>query len=243
MNVRSVSFEDATAAARIREAAIVRFGQQGFARTSVREIAADAGVSPALVIHHYGSKDGLRAACDTSVVEQLMADRAKAEAPGMAQTIREWLDHPERFGARIDYFAMMLADGTEGGNRLFDRLLRDTAALLDAGVADGTMHESSDPEMRALLITLYGLAPILLRDQLTRAMGTPLASAAAIRRMTRPTLELYTHGLYTDTRILDAAAAALDGPVVTGTTPRSDKGPGNPNQDPDPPAEANDTSP
>ncbi|HET6671972.1 MAG TPA: TetR family transcriptional regulator [Agromyces sp.] len=241
--MRSARREDTTAAARIREAAVVRFGKQGFERTSVREIAADAGVSAALVIHHYGSKDGLRAACDASLVEQLMADRAKADEPGMAQTMREWLDHPEHFGASIDYFAMMLSDGTEGGNRLFDRLLHETAALLDAGVADGSMRESSDPEMRALLITLYGLAPILLRDQLGRAMGTPLASAAAIRRMTRPTLELYTHGLYTDTRILDAAAAALDGAVATGTTPRSDKGPGNPNQDPDPPAQANDTSP
>ena len=94
----------------------------------------------------------------------------------------------------------MLADGTEGGNRLFDRLVHDTAAMLDAGVADGSMRDTSDPEMRALIVTVHGLAPLLLRDQLARAMGTPLASAAALRRMTRPMLELYTHGLYADSR-------------------------------------------
>ncbi len=235
MNMRSVPLEDATAAVRIREAAIVRFGRQGFERTSVRQIAADAGVSPALVIHHFGSKEGLRAACDEALVSQLMTEKSKTEAPAIAETMREWLDRPERFGAYIDYFATMLADGSEGGNRLFDRMLGETAAMIDRGVADGTMHASADPEMRAVMITLNGLAPLLLRDQLARVLGVPVTSAAAARRMTLPILELYTHGLYTDSRILDAARAALAGTPSTGTPTRSDKGPGNPNQDPDPP--------
>ncbi|WP_448004148.1 TetR family transcriptional regulator [Agromyces bauzanensis] len=235
LNVRSVPFRDATAAARIREAAIVRFGRQGFERTSVREIAADAGVSPALVIHHFGSKEGLRAACDEALVRQLMTEKAKTEAPAIAETMREWLDRPERFGAYIDYFATMLADGSEGGNRLFDRMLAETAAMIERGVADGTMHPSADPEMRALMITLNGLAPLLLRDQLARVLGVPVTSSTAARRMTLPILELYTHGLYADSRILDAARAALGGEPSTRTPTRSDKGPGNPNQDPDPP--------
>lgn len=243
MNVRSVPTEDATAAARIRDAAIALFGERGFDRTSVREIATDAGVSAALVIHHFGSKEGLRQACDDWLVTRLIGEKTRTAGPEIAATMREWLDDPELFRAYIDYFAMMLADGTEGGNRLFDRLVHETAAMLDAGVEDGSMHESSDPEMRALLITIYGLAPLLLREQLARSMGTPLASAAAIRRMTRPTLELYTHGLYTDTRVLDAAEAALQGVPSTATVPRSDKGPGNPNQDPDPPSPSIDPSP
>lgn len=242
LNMRSIPESDATAAARIREAAIVRFGRRGFDRTSIREIAADAGVSPALVIHHFGSKDALRVACDEALVNQLMADKAQTTAPGIAETMREWIDHPERFGAYIDYFATMLADGSEGGNRLFDRMLRETTAMLERGVADGTMHPSLDPEMRAVMITLNGLAPLLLRDQVARVLGTPLASTAAVRRMTMPTLELYTHGLYTDSRVLDAARAALEGALATQTQPRSDKGPGNPNQDPDPPR-AGSTSP
>jgi TetR/AcrR family transcriptional regulator, regulator of cefoperazone and chloramphenicol sensitivity len=243
MNVRSVPIEDATAATRIREAAIVRFGRQGFGRTSVREIAGDAGVSPALVIHHFGSKEGLRAACDEVLVRELMTEKAKTDAPAIAETMREWLDHPERFGAYVDYFASMLADGSEGGNRLFDRLLRETGAMLERGVEDGTMHPSLDPEMRAITITLNGLAPLLLRDQLARVLGMPLVSTAAVRRMTMPTLELYTHGLYTDSRVLDAARTALDGALATQTPPRSDKGPGNPNQDPDPPSSESTSTP
>ncbi|MDN5559804.1 MAG: TetR/AcrR family transcriptional regulator, partial [Ruaniaceae bacterium] len=46
---------DLTAAARIRDAAIDVFGRRGFEAASIREIAREAGVSPALVMHHYGS--------------------------------------------------------------------------------------------------------------------------------------------------------------------------------------------
>jgi hypothetical protein len=73
-------------------------------------------------------------------------------------------------------------------------------------------------------------------------MGTPFGSAEAIRRMMMPTLDLYTHGLYTDERMMDAAASTLAGDPSTGGEPRSDKGPGNPNQDPDPPRASSDIS-
>ena len=235
MNMRTVPLEDTTASARIREAAIARFGAQGYDRTSVRQIAADAGVSPALVIHHFGSKEALRQACDEWLAAQLIGEKTQIAAPEVAATIGEWLDDPERFRVYIDYFATMLADGTAGGNRLFDRLVHDTAAMLDAGVADGSMRESSDPEMRAWIVTVHGLAPLLLRDQLARAMGTPLASAAALRRMTRPMLELYTHGLYADRGCSTPPTRRSGGVPRRGRMPRSDKGPGNPNQDPDPP--------
>jgi AcrR family transcriptional regulator len=246
--VRSIPVGDATTAARIRDAAVGRFGAKGFARTSVREIAADAGVSAGLVIHHFGSKDGLRRACDEWMVEQLMGEKARLGDTSVAASIREWLDDPGRFRGYLDYMATMLADGGEGGARLFDRLVAETRAMLDEGVASGAMRESTDPELRALLVTVYGLAPLLLRDHLARALGAPIDDPATVRRMTLPTLELYTHGMYTDSRILDAARAAIGesasghaSPHPDASTPadrvRSDKGPGNPNQDPDPPGD------
>ena len=240
LNMRSVRPEDATAAARIRDAAIARFGAHGYEGTTVRDIARDAGVSPALVMHHFGSKDGLREACDEWLVAELIGEQAKTTSPAIAETMREWLDDPGRFRPFVDYFATMIAAGGERGNRLFDLLVRETRAMLEHGVEAGTMRPSHDPEMRAIMVTLNGLAPLLLREQLARVLGVPLASSAAVRRMTLPSLELYTHGLYTDTAVLDAARAALEGTIETGESMRSDKGPGNPNQDPDPPATPSD---
>ncbi|MFD0204347.1 MULTISPECIES: TetR/AcrR family transcriptional regulator [Saccharothrix] len=64
---------DLTARARIRDAALARFGADGVAGASMRAIAADAGVSPALVVHHFGSKEGLRQACDEYVLAAMGA--------------------------------------------------------------------------------------------------------------------------------------------------------------------------
>ncbi len=44
---------------RIREAGLALFRERGFARTSVRDIAARAEADPALVIRHFGSKEAL----------------------------------------------------------------------------------------------------------------------------------------------------------------------------------------
>lgn len=43
----------------IRDAAVRLFAERGYAGTSVRDIAGDAGVDPALVIRHFGSKEQL----------------------------------------------------------------------------------------------------------------------------------------------------------------------------------------
>jgi len=48
---------------RILDAAIHRFGDQGLKATSLRQIAADAGVTFATVHHHFGTKDDLHARC------------------------------------------------------------------------------------------------------------------------------------------------------------------------------------
>lgn len=55
-----VADEDLTARARIRNAALRHFTEYGFDRSSIRDIAAAAGVSSGLVRHHFGSRDQLR---------------------------------------------------------------------------------------------------------------------------------------------------------------------------------------
>jgi AcrR family transcriptional regulator len=48
--------------ARILEAARRRFAEQGYEGTTIRAVAADAGIDPSMVMRYYGSKDGLFAA-------------------------------------------------------------------------------------------------------------------------------------------------------------------------------------
>jgi AcrR family transcriptional regulator len=79
---------DLTARARIRDAAIACFADRGVSDTPVRAIAAQAGVSPALVIHHFGSKDRLRVACDQHVAAIIRQGKQEAVAAGASAWIR-----------------------------------------------------------------------------------------------------------------------------------------------------------
>lgn len=221
---------------RIRHAALALFGSRGFAGASVRDIAQKAGVSPGLVIHHFGSKGALRAECDAHIVDEVIGRKERlATDSDLSSTMRRWLSDADSHRAGLDYLARMITDGTEAGSRLFDHLVDRTAAMIESEVAAGRMRPSSDPRMTAVIVASHGLMPLLLESQLGRALGEPGLTPALLARMTLPTLELYTHGLYSTTTVLDAATAALAGTPDTTRGPRSDKGAGDPNHDPDPP--------
>ena len=231
MNVRSAA-EDLTTPARIREAAIALFGRQGFERTTVRAVATEVGVSPALVIHHFGTKARLRESCDAAVVEEFLGQADEIAGADLTAAMAHWLADLDRFRPSIDYLARSLQDDTPIADRLFDALLRGTADMLADQAEAGVMHPSSDPEVRAAIVTLYGVAPLIMARQLGRALGGDALGPRVLRRLTLPVLELYTRGLYTDESVLEATKEAL----ARTTGPASDKGDQKPNADPDPPA-------
>lgn len=224
-----------TTRAKVRDAAIMLFARDGFERTTVRQIAAEAGVSAALVIHHFGGKEQLRHACDDHILATWFTEQSAFTSGSVSEAVGQWQANVDRYRPYIDYFSLMINDGTPGGDRLFDRMVSEVEVFLAAGVAAGQLNESSDPEMLALVITMYGLAPLLMRAQLARVLGDEAVGEALAKRMTIPVLELYTHGLYADNSLLTAAREALGGTIDTRRTPKSDKGENDPNQDPDPP--------
>src|ERR671937_1385992 len=67
----------------ILEAARRRFADAGYDGASIRAIAADAAVDPAVVMHFFGSKDGLfRAAVGWPFDPAPLADALGAPGPG-----------------------------------------------------------------------------------------------------------------------------------------------------------------
>lgn len=204
--------EDLTTRARIRDAAILLFGRDGFDRATVRTVAAEAGVSAGLVIHHFGSKDGLRAACDEHMVD-IFVTRSDELLEGQASArIQEWLADLEGYRPAIDYLMRMLLEPGAAADAAFDALLTGTRHMLDTQEAAGMVRPSSDPDVVAAIVAAQGLVPLLLGRQLARVLGEgdELLSESLLRRLTLPILELYTHGLYTDDRLLEASRVALD---------------------------------
>jgi AcrR family transcriptional regulator len=184
---------DLSAPGRIVRAALIRFAQQGVAGATVRDIAADAGVSAALVIHHFGSKEALRRECDDRVVAFV---RAKERASA-AQTLDAAFT---RYGT---YAARMLAEDSAESRRLFDELLEVSKAAVADGSATGSLRRSSDPDAQAVALLLLGLAPFAFTANLMHWAGTDAESA--MTRLAVPIAEIYTSGLMTDSAVLEAA--------------------------------------
>ncbi|WP_458108900.1 TetR/AcrR family transcriptional regulator [Arthrobacter sp. R3-55] len=209
------SAEDLTTRARIRDAAIGLFGRDGFARATVRAVATLAGVSPGLVIHHFGSKEGLRAACDQHVLAQTASQGLGKTHPGSTrQLIQDYLNHPEQYAQEIAYIRQALGDESEAGDAFFDAVVSQTEDIINAGIAAGTIRKFDDVRSTAVVIASNSLSILMLGRHLSRTLGEVSPEPHGIgpgllRQLTLPALEIYTHGFYTDSRFLDAARDAL----------------------------------
>ncbi|WP_309127278.1 TetR family transcriptional regulator [Microbacterium sp.] len=206
--MRSAS-DDLTARARIRDAAIRAFAEHGFDATSLRTIAADAGVSAALIVHHFGDKNALRAACDDYVVAVFIDDKHELIEAPTADRIRAALNDVERYGPYVDYLGRMLAESSPAADRLFDSIVQLTRDVLEEQRNAGLLVEMSDPEMTVMLMVMLGLAPVMMRTQVSRSLGHDQLSTAGMLRSTLPTLELLTHGIYSSSAFLDGARQAI----------------------------------
>jgi TetR/AcrR family transcriptional regulator, regulator of cefoperazone and chloramphenicol sensitivity len=227
LNMRSAAAEprgdDRSTKARIRDAAVGLFGRIGFARTTVRAVATAAGVSPGLILHHFGSKAGLRRACDDFVIgDAARRGRDKADPAKATDLLEGYLADPGQYDDEIAYLRQALSDQSEAGDRLFDAVVRQTAQLMETGAASGTVRTFSDPHAAAVVIASNSLAILVLSRHIARSLGTAVLGGDAMRRLAVPALELYTHGFYTDTAFLDAARSAT-GVSATGVSATGDE--------------------
>ena len=179
----------------ILRTALELFSAQGVDAVSVRRIAAAAGVSPALVIHHYGSKEGLRAACDAvtlGVAREAIAGllSAVSEPDGHSTSsavLAQLATEPTR--AAVAYLARAVVDGGDAGDALIDEVV----ALTRAGLSESGARPAGrgdDLEMTAVLLTLYDLAPLVMARHVHRITGADPYSAQGFERVAQAALAL-----------------------------------------------------
>src|SRR4030081_3068349 len=139
---------DLTASARIRDAAIDQFAQHGFA-VGLRTIAEAAGVSAALVIHHFGSKEGLRKACDDYIAEEIRTGKA---ASMQTKDPADWfaqMAEIESYAPLMAYLVRSMQSGSELAKMLWRKMIDDAEQYLEEGVQNGLIKPSRDPHARA----------------------------------------------------------------------------------------------
>jgi TetR/AcrR family transcriptional regulator, regulator of cefoperazone and chloramphenicol sensitivity len=190
---------DLTAAAAIRIAAMELFAERGYAEVTVRQIASAAGVSPALVIHHYGSKEKLRAVLDGRVaafVESMLADLARVPEGGSASVAELFADRLEREPGLAGYVRRLLADGGPAGIALFERLYQVTVAGMQALEQAGVIRPSRDGAVRSAFLLSNDLAVLVLRPHLSQVAGIDPLSRDGLVRWSAEVTDVYTGGVF-----------------------------------------------
>jgi AcrR family transcriptional regulator len=227
--VRSTEVRDGSAAGgagqstpdRIRDAAILRFGRDGFS-AGLRAVAADAGVTAGLVMHHFGSKDGLRRACDAYVLEVIRSEKMKATTGTAAGMIAQ-LAEVEDFAPLALYSLRSMQSGGELATAFIEQMVRDAEAYLAARVESGMIKPSRDPAARARYLAYQGMGSLLLWVTLHPGFTEVDDFRKALREIsdetTLPALELFTEGLFADRSMLDEYLMYVSDPPSGPTTP------------------------
>ncbi|GAA2094662.1 TetR family transcriptional regulator [Brevibacterium salitolerans] len=215
---------EASAAERIRDAAIDLYGRHGFDAVTLKDIAAAAEVSPSLVIHHFTSTAGLRRACDLHVTEQVRKGKEDTMQKGVLP--RNYvLDLMRTSKPLLLYLFRAFAAGGEATDALFDQLVEDAVEYTDQAERMGLVSPSADPHRRAVHLLLQGFGSLLLHRQFQRHLGIdplegPLEDlgaylAGAMEIYTRPLLNIRAYHNLMDPR---PAAGAPTHPTTQRTS-------------------------
>jgi AcrR family transcriptional regulator len=215
--MRSAS-NDRTAIARIRDAAIDQWGQHGF-NVGLRSIAEAAGVSAALVIHHFGSKEGLRKACDDYIAEEIRTGKsASMQTTDPAEWFRQMAEI-ESYAPMMAYLVRSMQSGSELAKSLWRKMIDDAEKYMEEGVESGLIKPSRDPRARAKYLSLASGGGFLLYLQMH---DNPTDLRAVLRdygeEMVLPALEMFTEGLFADSHMYDAFLAQHEEGIPFTTT-------------------------
>jgi AcrR family transcriptional regulator len=182
---------------RILDAAIRCFGQRGFRRTRVEEVAERAGVSRALVHGYFGSKALLLRAVQEHFVRnwsQALDDIVR-EAEGPREALAAWLRHSladdDRRALLRALFASDILEVSEDWRSATEATRRAALArhqeLLQRGVESGVFRASLDIEATAAVLHTFqvGLLREFVDPQSDERVTTPRQVDAAVALVIR----------------------------------------------------------
>lgn len=176
----------------ILTAAKQAFGTQGYGGTSMRGIARAAGVDPALVLHFFGSKDGLFEAAlelpldPAAVVAALLAGDVEGLGERVVRTFLGVWDATPGQGPMLAMLRSAVSHD-DSAAKLRELLLRVILRPVAVGAGAG------EPDLRAALLAsqVVGLA---VTRYVLRLEPVASASADQLAPLLGPTLQRYLTG-------------------------------------------------
>ncbi|MDX3226761.1 helix-turn-helix domain-containing protein [Streptomyces sp. ME19-01-6] len=201
--MRAVDRADLTGRARLREAALELFAERGFEATSTRAVAAAAGLSPALVTRHFGSKQGLRAAVDEYVLGRIGEalgglDAEGADGGALMASLGEV--SARLFGADPvlrGYLRQALLEDSEASAALFGRLLSGARGELERlRKVSGESARGADEEWAPFQLLCLILGPLLLERVMQPNVSAPMFAPEVLARRSAANQRLLLYGLF-----------------------------------------------
>lgn len=191
---------DLTGYARIRNAAIECFAARGVAATSIRDVAAAAGVSPGLVQHHFGTKAGLQDAVNehvTAVAAAFAENLGRQSADGQPWTglgdvTTAWVRDN---AVVLRYIARALVERDPRAATLFEFLVGIARTHWLGRLDDETLRPEADREWAAIHAVVFNLASVLFEGAISTQLPAPFFSPGQLRRWNHATTDLYRNGL------------------------------------------------
>jgi len=210
--MHGTGFDDLTARARIRQAAMAQFAEHGFDKTTIRGIAAAAGVSPRLVRHHFGSKQGLQDAVDTHVLNEIRRVNDEMLPAGRGGGFSQATLSRNELRPYMLYLQKALTAGSPILATLFDQMVdlsEPWFALADEQRAD---PPTVDRRIRAAVFNAMALGVPILHEHLSRVLGVDITSIEGDRIVTAALLDLYSHPIMSPELAAEAWAALENQP-------------------------------
>lgn len=180
----------------ILAAARAQFAGLGYEGTTIRGIARDAQVDPALVHHFFVSKEGVFAAAveDAYGLTALLPSVLDGDPDGLGERLlRTFLTRWEAAGAGNPLLAIIRSAPSYGRSA---RMLRELAGVAGLGALTARTG-AADPELRAALVGAELLGLVMLRY----VVAVPPLAAMPVEQVvatTAPVLQHYLTGDLTD---------------------------------------------
>ena len=187
------AYEDLTARARIRDAALTLFAERGIEAATIRDIAKAAGVSSGLVRHHFGSKEGLRDACDAYALERLKSLKQEAVLEGhLGDAGFLSAIHPTVLSL-YRYLVRSLLDGSPAAAAMFD----DLVAFTEQWITHFIPGITTDIRAYSAVLVAMQIGMLGMHEPLSRSLGDDILSRDGNLRLMRALVEIHSTTLMT----------------------------------------------
>lgn len=173
------------------EVATKVFAREGFAGTSLRMIAVEAGVSAALLVHHFGSKQSLIEETIETTLGEWMRDKDHLAELPLSEALSQWPQTAQDGQQKLAFFKEVMLSGGKPAQLLLERMHFEAKERLTAMTKSGVMRDIADIDTAALLLAVYGMAPLILSEPVKKILGGDITDPEISEKLARSSLELF----------------------------------------------------